>query len=134
MKRRRILQLAAAPFVLTSSKGSPRTPVMGSGAHQYEAIHDWPQLPSRLKFGKTHGIAIDSQGRVIIAHTVHKSSESPDAIAIFDAQGKFVKSWGADLRGGAHGLTIRKEGGQEFLYHCDNVKGFVRKTTLDGEV
>lgn len=114
--------------------GQSKVPVMGSGAHTYEAYHDWPQLPSTHQFGNTHGIVMDRQGRVVVAHTVHKNSASPDAIAIFDPDGKFVKSWGADLRGGAHGLTIRQEGGVEYLYHCDNVKGHVRKTTLDGEL
>ena len=80
---------------------------MGLGEHTYEVTHDWPQLPDDLKFGNTHGIVADSQGCLIIAHTVHSTSKSKDAIAIFDADGKFVKSWGADMRGGAHGLTIR---------------------------
>jgi hypothetical protein len=120
--------------LLTSAKGVPKLPVIGSGQHTYEVTHDWAQLPDHIRFGNTHGIVADSQGRLIVAHTVHKSSQSADAIAIFDADGRFVKSWGADLRGGAHGLTIRREGSEEFLYHCDNVKGFVRKTTLDGEV
>ena len=114
--------------------GQGRAPVVGEGAHQYEALHDWPQLPATHRFGNTHGIVVDRQGRVIVAHTVHKESQSPDAIAMFDQDGKFIKSWGAEMRGGAHGLTLRQEGGEEFLYHCDNVKGFVRKTTLDGEV
>lgn len=130
MNRREAL---AFPFLLTAAKGADKLPVMGSGAHTYEVTHDWAQLPDSLRFGNTHGIVADSQGRLIIAHTVHKSSASADAIAVFDAHGKFVTSWGADLRGGAHGLTIRREGNQEFLYHCDNVRGFVRKTTLIGE-
>lgn len=125
---------AALPFLLTTAKGQDRRSITGTGAHQYEVIHDWAQLPPNLKFGNTHGIVADAQGRLIVCHTVHKSSESADAIAIFDSAGRFVKSWGADLRGGAHGLTIRREGSQEFLYHCDNVRGYVRKTTLDGEV
>jgi len=131
---RRTLLSAALPYVVTTAKGRPATPRTGSGEHTYEILHDWAQLPSNLRFGNTHGIVVDAQGRVIVAHTVHKTSESPDAIAIFDSDGRFVKSWGADLRGGAHGLTIRREGSEEFLYHCDNVKGFVRKTTLDGDV
>ena len=122
--------LGALPYLLTSAKGSPTQPVMGSGEHTYEVTHDFLQLPPQLKFGNAHGIVVDAAGRIIVAHTVHKTSESGDAIAIFDASGKFVKSWGSDMRGGAHGLTIRKEGSQEFLYHCDNVRGFVRKTTL----
>jgi hypothetical protein len=132
MTRRQLFH--AAPFLLTAAKGQPRTPITGQGEHTYEVHHDFLQLPEKLKFGNTHGIVVDSQGRIIVAHTVHSTSESPDAIAIFDSAGRFIKSWGADLRGGAHGLVIRKEGAQEFLYICDNVKGFVRKTTLDGEV
>jgi hypothetical protein len=131
---RRTFAAVAAPFLITTAKGQDPLPRMGQGEHTYEVTHDWAQLPDQLKFGNTHGVVVDKQGRVIVAHTVHKSSQSGDAIAIFDADGKFVKSWGADLRGGAHGLTIRDEGGTEFLYHCDNVKGFVRKSTLDGEV
>jgi hypothetical protein len=126
--------LAIAPFLITAAKGQPRTPVTGTGEHTYEMLHDFLQPPDSMKFGNVHGIVVDSQGRIIVCHTVHASSASPDSIAIFDAAGRFIKSWGGpDMRGGAHGLTIRKEGGQEFLYHCDNVKGFVRKTTLDGE-
>ena len=129
MQRRALLAA-----LVTSAKGQSKLPILGTGEHRYEATHDWAQLPSNIRFGNTHGIVVTEDRRVVIAHTVHKSSESPDAICIFDDKGKFIKSWGADLRGGAHGLVLRREGGTEFLYHCDNVKGFVRKTTLDGEV
>jgi hypothetical protein len=132
MTRRQLLH--SAPFLLTAAKGQAKQPTTGQGEHTYEMTHDYLQLPEKLKFGNTHGIVVDAQGRIIVAHTVHKTSESYDAIAIFDPAGKFIKSWGADMRGGAHGLVIRKEGAQEVLYICDNVKGFVRKTTLDGEV
>jgi hypothetical protein len=37
-------------------------------------------------------------------------------MVVFDRHGKFVRSWGADFRGVAHGLHIRKEGRDEFLY------------------
>jgi len=133
--RRAFATTATAATVITTAKGAAqRPPLTGRGEHTYEMLHDFLQLPDKLRFGNTHGIVTDSQGRIIVCHTVHKTSESADAIAIFDPAGKFIKSWGADLRGGAHGLTIRREGNTEFLYHCDNVRGFVRKTTLDGEV
>ncbi len=48
--------------------------------------------------------------------------------------GKFIKSWGSGFRGGAHGLHIRKEGSEEFLYLCDTQRGIVVKSTLNGEV
>ena len=35
---------------------------------------------------------------------------------VFDRQGKFVRSWGKEFRGVAHGLHIQREGRDEFLY------------------
>ena len=49
------------------------------------------------------------------------------------SKGKFVRSWGRQFKGGAHGLTIRKEGSEEFLYLCDYQHGIVTKRTLKGE-
>jgi sugar lactone lactonase YvrE len=54
-------------------------------------------------------------------------------MVVFDHKGKFVKSWGKEFKGGAHGLHIRKEGKQEFLYLCDTKRGLMVKTTLNGE-
>jgi hypothetical protein len=54
-------------------------------------------------------------------------------MVVFDHKGKFVKSWGKEFKGGAHGLYIRKEGNEEFLYLCDTKRGLVVKTTLNGE-
>ncbi|OYW08588.1 MAG: hypothetical protein B7X34_08395, partial [Acidobacteriia bacterium 12-62-4] len=97
MTTRRSFLVAASTAV---AMGQGRAPVMGSGAYAYEAHHDWPQLPAGThRFGNTHGIVMDRQGRVIIAHTVHKDSQSADAIAMFDPDGKFIKSWGAEMRG-----------------------------------
>jgi len=64
---------------------------------------------------------------------VNASSASSDSMVVFDPHGKFVKSWGKDFKGGAHGLHILKEGKQEFLYLCDTKRGLVVKTTLAGE-
>src|SRR5439155_18992514 len=83
--------------------------------------------------GNTHGVCEDSQGRIYIHHTVHGTSESHDTMVVFDERGKFVKSWGKQFKGGAHGLHIRQEGRREFLYLCDTVHAIVVKTTLDGE-
>jgi hypothetical protein len=71
---------------------STRRSLLGTTAALALTSHDWPELPDEMKFGNTHGIVADGQGRPIIAHTVHSTSKSNDAIAIFDANGKFVKS------------------------------------------
>ncbi|MEI9976438.1 MAG: hypothetical protein WDO73_32905 [Ignavibacteriota bacterium] len=54
-------------------------------------------------------------------------------MVVFDSQGKFVKSWGKEFKGGAHGLHTQREGSTEFLYLCDTKRGVVVKATLVGE-
>ncbi|HZW11002.1 MAG TPA: hypothetical protein VFF69_13955 [Phycisphaerales bacterium] len=125
---------AAFPvFARTGRKSGLGPVILGEGDHQYECIHDWGELPARIRYGNTHGVCEDSQGRIYIKHTVHATSDSPDAVVVFDADGKFVTSWGAEFRGGAHGMHLNKEGSEEFLYLCDPSRGLVVKTTLDGK-
>jgi hypothetical protein len=120
--RREFLASAAAapilgPMVLRSTdKAGSKAPVLGKGAHAYEALHDWGELPANIKWGNTHGVAEDSARQIYVHHTVHATSESADSIVVFDRKGKFVRSWGKAFRGIAHGMEIRKEGREEFLY------------------
>ncbi len=123
-----------APLILgAADKAGSKKPILGEGAHTYEVTHDWGELPADIKYGNTHGVCEDSQGRIYVHHTVNAESESSDSMVVFDANGRFIKSWGKDFKGGAHGLHIRKEGSTEFLYLCDTKRGLVVKTTLDGE-
>ena len=139
--RRQILTTAAvaavgaftAPMIRASSKSGLDPIVLGEGEHSYEVQHDWGRLPPKIAYGNTHGVCEDSAGNIYIKHTVHASSESGDAIVVFDADGKFIRSWGAEYRGGAHGLHYSKEADGEYLYLCDCVRGVVDKTTLSGE-
>lgn len=116
-----------------TNKSGSKLPVIGEGGYKYEVIHDWGELPATIKYGNTHGVCEDSQGHIYIHHTVNQASESHDTMVVFDAKGKFVKSWGKDFKGGAHGLHIHKEGKQEFLFLCDTKRALIVKTTLSGE-
>src|SRR5262245_23525015 len=133
--RRGFLQTAAvAPMILRADdKAGSRLPVIGAGAHTYEVQHDWGELPANIRYGNTHGVVEDSQGHIYVHHTVNAASESSDSMVVFDAKGKFMKSWGKDFKGGAHGLHIRKEGSTEYLYLCDTKRAVVVKATLSGE-
>jgi hypothetical protein len=149
--RREFLAAAAAAPILSpillgaQNKSGSRAPVLGSGAYTYEAIHDWGTLPATLKWGNTHGVVEDSQGNIYVHHTVHQTSESADSMVVFDANGKFIRSWGKEFRGVAHGLHIRKEGRDEFLYLTVNatnprltpqpeLQAVVVKATPKGEI
>ena len=130
MKRRDFLcGVVCAPAVLADSKSGTRPPIIGSGEHSYEAIHDWGQLPRSLRFGNTHGVCEDRHGHIYVTHTVHPSSASSDTIAVFDNKGRFVRSWGSEFKGGAHGLHLQREGRDEFLYFVDTGKG--RRSGID---
>lgn len=104
-------------------------PRLGAGEHTYEWTPNWAQLPASVELKNCHGgIAIDSQGRVFL------NTDTENSVMMFDPSGKFIKGWGKDYRGGAHGLMIRREGRQEFAYITHHARHELIKTTLDGEL
>jgi hypothetical protein len=129
-----IVMLAAGPSILgAQDKGGSKAAIVGSGEHTYECLHNWGELPSHVTWGETHGVAIDEAGLIYIKHR-NNAPDPMDAIVVFDTAGKFVRSFGDEYNGGGHGIDIRKEGNQEFLYLCDVKHNLVTKTTLKGEL
>ena len=126
-----IAAAASGPMILRADdKAGGKAPVIGEGSHKYEAIHGWAKVPENIKLGNTHMVQEDAQGRIII----HHQGGSGESVCIFDADGKFIKAWGKEWSGGAHGLQLRKEGNQEFLYLATTGQKKVVKTDLDGSV
>ena len=56
-----------------------------------------------------------------------------DAVVVYDADGKFVRSWGKEYKGGAHGLHLSREGNEEFFYICDIKRHMFAKHTHEGK-
>ena len=135
-----------SPILLNmQDKAGTKPPVIGGGAHKYEAIHDWGALPPHIRWGNTHGVVEDREGNIHVHHTVHATSDTPDTVVVFDRTGRFVRSWGKAFRGVAHGFDIRREGRDEFLYLTVNatnpkltpppdIHSAVVKTALNGEI
>jgi hypothetical protein len=120
--------------VRATDKSGSANPIVGSGEHTYECVHDWLVPPDGLVWGDTHGLCQDAAGNIYVAHTVNKSSMRGEAIVVYDSAGRFVRAFGEEFRGGAHGLCLRTEGGSESLYHCDINRCKVVRTSLGGEV
>ena len=118
----------------TIAKGiqASEMPILGTGDHRYVCEHDWLTAPEGIVFGDTHGLAQDASGRIYVAHTVGAGATVRDAVCVYESDGRFLKSWGAEYAGGAHGLDLRHEPDGERLYHCDTRRREVVKTTLDG--
>ncbi|MBW3539777.1 MAG: twin-arginine translocation signal domain-containing protein [Planctomycetes bacterium] len=128
------LTASAGPLILgATKKAGDALPVVGEGEYRYACHHGWGELPAHLTWGDTHGVCGDREGLVYIKHRSH-AKEPVDAIAVFDAEGRFVRSFGKEFHGGGHGIDVRSEDGQEFLYLSCIQLGIVAKTDLKGEV
>ena len=139
MKRREFLAasatIAAAPLLVgMTRKADANSPVIGEGAHKFECHHGWGALPGELEWQTTHGTAVDSHGHIYITHQ-GGGAKKIDTVIVFDDKGKYVRSFGKEWHGGGHGIDIRKEGSDEFIYLCHmSNNGPVVKTTLKGEI
>ncbi|MFN0122417.1 MAG: hypothetical protein ACKV2V_18130 [Blastocatellia bacterium] len=101
--------------------------ILGAGNHKYEWVRNWAKLPDGMQFGSTHGaVAVDAKGRIYV------NTDTENAIIVFDANGKFIRSMAKEWKGNAHGMQIRKEGSQEFIYLTNVARGEFGKLTLDG--
>jgi len=99
----------------------------GSGSHSFDVEENWAKLPAGVTLGYTHGVVIDPKDNVYI------HNQSKDSVIALDREGKFLKSWGPEFAGGAHGMYLSKEDGVEYLYLADPNRHIVVKTTLDGK-
>ncbi|MFM9910523.1 MAG: 6-bladed beta-propeller [Chitinophagaceae bacterium] len=115
--------------------------VIGHGAHQYKVDKDWAKISANSNpLFNCHEMIMDSKGRLImLGDDVHNN------ILIFDKSGKLLDYWGTAWPGG-HGLSISKEGGEDFLLIVDcgwyqdrsgkwnSQAGQVLKTDLNGRI
>ncbi len=125
------VSIGAAPFVHADDKSGNKTPVIGIDGHKYSCQHGWGAVPDHIRWFDTHGVAVDESGLIYITH---RAPKGVDPVVVFEPSGKFVRSWGSEYSGGGHGIDIRKEGNEEFLYLSWNKpQSKVTKTTLTGE-
>jgi hypothetical protein len=127
--------LAAGPLFLNAAdKAGSKNAVIGEGEYRYECLHNWGELPASIQWQTTHGVAVDAEGLIYLTHQGY-GKDVMDTVVVFDPKGKFVRSFGKQWHGGGHGIDVRKDGGEEFLYlsHMTE-KGPAVKATLNGEV
>lgn len=87
-------------------------------------------MPDGWKFGRVSAVAVDKQGEVYVFHR----GEKADPIIVFDAKGKYLRSWGREngksIFGNEHGMRIDPDGN---LWVTDNGDHQVIKFTRDGK-
>ncbi|MFO0904005.1 MAG: twin-arginine translocation signal domain-containing protein [Pirellulales bacterium] len=126
--------LAAAPLVLTARKSEAKEIIVGEGEHRFQVEHEWPQLPAQYTWQTTHNVAVDKAGNLYVIHEGRANQKDHPSIFVFDSEGKFIRAFGNQFQGGGHGIEIREENGEEFLYVCayQALKTFA-KLSLKGE-
>ncbi|MBM3845951.1 MAG: hypothetical protein FJ405_06670, partial [Verrucomicrobia bacterium] len=134
LSRRRFLGTAAAfastaPMVITAAK-TDSAPIVGSGEHRYEVLHNWARLPDRFSWQTTHNVAVDKNQNLYVIHEGKENLKDHPAIFVFDRKGKFVRAFGKQFQGGGHGLEVITEGSQQFLYVTgyQGLKNFAKLT------
>ena len=138
VSRRRFLASTAAalvaPRILTARKASSQL-VIGEGEHRYEVTHQWAELPDKYSWQTTHNVAVDRDGLLYVIHEGREELKDHPSIFVFDPEGKFVRAFGSQFQGGGHGLEVRTEGKEQFLWvTAYQMKKTFAKLTLTGEV
>ncbi|WP_339751046.1 6-bladed beta-propeller [Algoriphagus aquimarinus] len=113
--------------------------ILGHGEFRYRIVRDWASLDTiKYPLLNCHEMVIDSKGRLIMI-----GDHPHNNVLIFDKSGKLLDYWGTSHPGG-HGITLSKEGGEDFLFLTDSGwfmgksgemvahNGRVSKTTPDG--
>ena len=125
----------AAFSVQTKPKHQNSGVFVGEGYYRYEVIHDWAKLPDKYTWQTTHNVATDQDGCLYVIHEGRLDQPDHPAIFVFDPDGKFVRGFGQQLQGGGHGLEVRTEGSEQFIYATAYLTlKFIVKMTLTGEV
>ncbi|MDB6016314.1 MAG: repeat protein [Pedosphaera sp.] len=115
---------------MTTDKTAPpfQGSIIGHGAYRYRVDKLWSQAdPATTPVNNCHEMVQVSGGRLFML-----TDEVRNNMLIYDKSGKLLDSWTLNL-GGAHGLTLVKEGGREVFWIAD-FKGRVLKASLTGEL
>ncbi len=129
MKIHRTLVLAAATPAIAGAQGGWHSHEGGLLKYRVQIrFGEEPDtMPEGWKFGRVSAVAADQKGEVYVFHRGPKA----DPIVVFDAKGKYLRSWGKGMFGNPHGMRVDRDGN---LWVTDNGDHQVMKFTRDGKL
>jgi DNA-binding beta-propeller fold protein YncE len=83
-------------------------------------------MPAGWKFGRVSAVATNAAGEVF----VFQRGKKADPIIVFDAKGKYLRSWGKGMFGNEHAIRVDREGN---VWVTDNGDHQVIKFNSKGE-
>jgi hypothetical protein len=115
--------LAATAFSAHAAEQPSASPRMNL-ATAYVVDPTWPQRPEALTWGDVPGIAVDAKDQVYVF------TRSPQPVQVYDAHGKFLRTWGQGIKS-AHHIKIDPEGN---VWVADVGGHVVQKYTPEGKL
>jgi len=98
---------------------------LGSGEWTFEVHENWAKVPEEITLGDCAAVGVDRQNRVY----AFNRGEHP--VAVFDAEGNLLRTWGEGVFRRPHGVHM---GPDDTIWLTDDGDHTVRKCTLDGKV
>ena len=102
--------------------------IIGHGTHRYKVDMHWGTLDrSKFPVKDCHEMVLTSKGNIVML-----TNDIRNNLITYNKDGKLLSTWGTTFPGG-HGLTLKNEGGEDFLYITDTVRHEIIKTDLTGK-
>jgi len=121
--------LVAGLFEPYGLRGDTKGKIIGHRTHRYRVVPGWGVLdPKKVPVKDCHGMVQDARGRLLLL-----TNHTKNNVIVYDKAGHLLETWGTQYPG-AHGFTLVKEKGEEFLFITDSKLHKVFKTTIDGKV
>jgi DNA-binding beta-propeller fold protein YncE len=98
---------------------------LGSGEYTFEVNENWAKAPDEITLGDCAAVGVDRQNRVY----AFNRGEHP--VAVFDAEGNLLRTWGEGVFHRPHGVHMGRD---DTIWLTDDGDHTVRKCTLDGKV
>ena len=98
---------------------------LGSGEYTFEVNENWAKVPEEITLGDCAAVGVDRQNRVY----AFNRGEHP--VAVFDAEGNLLRTWGERVFHRPHGVHM---GPDDTIWLTDDGDHTVRKCALDGKV
>jgi hypothetical protein len=123
-------------FTAQNEKLSTEPIIGGQGKFRYQYMPDLLKAPEGASLVNCHGLVLDSDNNIYLTYQNDGKTDqnclirwNPDGTG-----GDFMSGGNSTLCSGTpHGLKIKTEGGEQFLYHANNNQKLT-KTTLDGTI
>jgi DNA-binding beta-propeller fold protein YncE len=113
--------LVAVGFVVSAHS----SPMRAAGA--YQLVEHWGQLPAGTHWGVMSWVSVDAHDNVY----AYQRDEPTSKVLVFDAAGKFLRSWGDGQFPYPHSLRVLRDG---FVWLTDRKSQQLFKFTPEGKL